>query len=231
MNTSKSPDLHTSLFKNFWLLTGGGISLIILTIVLTVWRSGNQFIHTVNSLLYPTVSNPQVDTSNLIIQQIRGVSDLTTTVFVMDAVVPTSSQRQIGNWVVGETNLLYIARGEVKAGIDLSKINQDDVSIIPNGVQIQLPPPSIIDSKIDVHNSQVYDYDRGFLNLGPDVAPQLQTEAQRQTLTKIVTTACNQGILVQANERAKILVTQLLQTSGYDNIHIEISPPEDCYQS
>ncbi|MFN9672445.1 MAG: DUF4230 domain-containing protein [Microcystis sp.] len=60
----------------------------------------------------------------------------------------------------------------------------------------------------------VYDYDRGFLGLGPDVAPQLQTLAQQETLEKILATACQKGILQEANQKAVLALTQLLLNSG-----------------
>jgi hypothetical protein len=58
------------------------------------------------------------------------------------------------------------------------------VQVTNNTIQLRLPPPRILDSKIDVNRSSVYDYNRGFLGLGPDVGPQLQTLAQRETLKK-----------------------------------------------
>jgi len=93
---------------------------------------------------------------------------------------------------------------------------------------VQLPPPQILDSKIDVNRSRVYDYDRGFLNLGPDVAPQLQTLAQRETLQKIVTNACDSGILNEASDRAQSVLTQLLSTAGFRQIEITPSLATKC---
>jgi hypothetical protein len=227
MNSSKPSDVKAYLFKNFLFATAGGISLIIFLILLSIWRTGTNLVKGVGAIFNPAITT-QVDISNSIVQQIQGVSELTTTVFVMDAVVPTSSERKIGEWVVGETKLLYIARGEVRAGVDLSEVDQDDITLGANKLEIHLPPPEILDSKIDINHSQVYDYDRGFLNLGPDVAPKLQTEAQRQTLAKVINTACNQRILEQANARAKLTLTQLLETTGYENVEVKITSPDGC---
>jgi hypothetical protein len=57
-----------------------------------------------------------------------------------------------------------------------------------------------------VQRSRIYQYDWGFLNLGPDTAPELQSLAQRQTLAKITAYTCEQGILDEANERAETAV-------------------------
>jgi hypothetical protein len=116
----------------------------------------------------------------------------------------------------------------MKAGVDLGELTANDIQVNHNHLQINLPPAKILDSKIDVNHSQVYDYDRGFLNLGPDVAPQLQTLAQQKNLIKIENTACNEGILITANLRAKETITQLLTNIGYQQVKVNITPPNSC---
>jgi hypothetical protein len=148
----------------------------------------------------------------------------------MEAVVPTRQDRNLAGYRVGTTTLLYIARGEVRAGVDLAQLKADDVAVVNDTIQLQLPPPRILDSKIDVNRSSVYDYDRGFLGLGPDVAPQLQTLAQQETLKKIVTAACSEGVLEQANDRAELVVAQLLSTAGHKQVEVKTQspPPGTC---
>lgn len=228
MNSLKFPVSFHRILKNTVLVTGGGIAIIGSIGLISVWQTSTNLFQTLTNSFKYQITSPKVDTSHLIVKQIQEVSELTTTNFVMDAVIPTSSSRKVGDWVIGETKLLYLARGEVKAGLDLSQIKTEDVIITGNNIEITLPAPQILDSKIDVTQSQVYDYDRGFLNLGPDVAPELQTQAQRQTLAKVVSTACNEGILTQANQRATLIVTQLLTTGGYDNVTIKTTEPQSC---
>jgi hypothetical protein len=73
----------------------------------------------------------------------------------MEAVVPTSQDRKLGEYVIGTTRLLYIAYGEVKAGVDLSELKADNVQIVNDTILLRLPPPRILDSKIDVNRSKV----------------------------------------------------------------------------
>ena len=225
----QSPTSNQSFLKNLLLVTGGGITLTVLLSAIGIWQTGNRFFAGISSLFNAPPSTPQVSVPTLVINQVRGASELTTAVFTMEAVVPTSQERKLGEVAIATTKLLYIAQGEVKAGIDLSDLSIKDVEVEDNTIQIQLPPPQILDSKIDVERSRVYDYDRGFLNLGPDVAPQLQTLAQRQTLQKIINTACTKGILEEANERAELAVTKLLTTAGYQKVEVETQPsPQAC---
>ncbi|MEL6856284.1 MAG: DUF4230 domain-containing protein, partial [Cyanobacteria bacterium J06607_13] len=118
------------------------------------------------------------------------------------------------------------AYGEVRAGVDLEGLSVSDVttSETDKEIQLQLPAPKLIDTKIDVERSNVYDYSRGFFNLGPDRAPELQALAQKEALVKIEQAACEQDILGQASDRAELVVTQLLQSAGFENVRVETAP-------
>ncbi|NEQ98490.1 MAG: DUF4230 domain-containing protein [Cyanothece sp. SIO2G6] len=219
----------------FWLAPTGAMLIVCLSL-LSVWRLGSQWTERLTSgiagLLNPPAPVAQVEeTRAMILQQIKGVSELTTAVLTMESVVPTKSDRILGNYVIGTTRLLYIAHGEVRAGIDLSDLAPEDITLVNNTLQIQLPPPVIIDHKVDVERSRVYDYDRGFLSLGPDVAPDLQTLAQRETLDQLVMTACDNQLLEEANQRAIAVLSQLFSVSGdYETITVNTQPPtpETC---
>ncbi len=222
--------LTSGLLRNLMLMTTGGVVLIALLFGVGVLRSGTRFFEGLNAMFNAPQPKPQVDVRSLIVSQVRGASELTTAVFTMEAVVPTRQDRNLGGYTLGTTTLLYIAYGEVRAGVDLQDLKPDDVQIVNNTIQLTLPPPRILDSKIDVNRSTVYDYDRGFLNLGPDVAPQLQMLAQRETLKKIVTAACSNGVLAQANDRSQLVVEKLLNTAGYKQVEVKTQspPPGSC---
>ena len=163
-----------------------------------------------------TQTPPQVDVKSLTIDKIRSASDLTTTVFAMEAIVPTGRDTVLGSMVVGSTKLLYVAYGEVRAGIELSQLQPEAVEWNEGTgtLTVKLPAPKILDRKIDVERSKVYDYSRGFLGLGPDVAPQLLTLAQKEALQKVTAAACERGLLKEANARAKDTMSRLLGTAA-----------------
>lgn len=222
--------ITTWLLRYFMLMTTGGTVLLVLIFGFSMWRSGSRFFEGLNAIFNTAQPKPQVDVRSLIVRQVRGASELTTAVFTMEAVVPTRQERKLGGYTVGSTTLLYIAYGEVRAGVDLKDLKPENVKIANETIQIQLPPPRILDSKIDVNRSSVYDYDRGFLGLGPDVAPQLQTLAQRETLKKIKSAACKENLLGQANDRAELVVEKLLNTAGYKAVEVKTQspPPGTC---
>ncbi|MEM9806791.1 MAG: DUF4230 domain-containing protein [Cyanobacteria bacterium P01_D01_bin.56] len=214
-------------------LLGGGL-VVASTTAYGLWRTGDQFMDGVKLMFTPKPPEDKVDTRTLVVNQVQGASELTTAIFSMEAVVPTESNRTVGNYVIGKTNLLYVAHGEVRAGIDLSALSESDVEVVntseelPPSLTVTLPAPKILDSKLDVANSKVYDYDRGFLNLGPDRAPELQTLAQQEALKRIREGACDQGILTMASERAEVTMRQLLTPIGYDDLTVKVTEPQGC---
>ncbi|MEM9213806.1 MAG: DUF4230 domain-containing protein [Cyanobacteria bacterium P01_F01_bin.150] len=211
-----------------WLVRSS-VMVMILIGLLGLWRTGeqwNQRLSSITAWFQAPQPEPEVDARTLILQQVRGVSELTTAVLSMESVVPTHLDRTLGTYVIGTTRLLYIAHGEVRAGLDLSQLTQDNITIQGDTVQIQLPPPVILDRKIDVERSQIYDYDRGFLGLGPHAAAELQTLAQRETLDDLVDAACDHQLLEQANERAITVLSQLLETTQtYSSVSIQTQSP------
>ncbi|HHP7232635.1 MAG TPA: DUF4230 domain-containing protein [Xenococcaceae cyanobacterium] len=223
---------HSQKFWKYLLYLSFSSSLsIFLLIAVSIWHTGDRFLATFISFFQPQPSNLEIDRATVVLQQIQGIQELATTVYTTETVVPTSAERTFGkDWVIATTKLLYLGRGEVTAGIDLEKLQPQDITLSNNKITVSLPPSEILDSKIDVSNSRIYHYDRGFLNLGPDVAPQLQTLAQQQTLEKIVTTACNEGILQQANVKAKTTIKKLL-TATSDRpveVRIDLTVPQSC---
>lgn len=200
------------MFKRLGNLAIGGVFLVGAFTLMGVWRSGSNFLDSVGNWFSAPQPSPEVDVRSVMINKIRGASELATAVFSMEAVVPTKRDRTLGNLTVGTTTLLYIAYGEVRAGVDLSQLQPNDIKIRNESIEVTLPPPQILDAKIDVTRSSVYDYDRGFLGLGPDSAPELQTLAGQAALNKILEVACRQNILSQANDRAKLAVGQLLSS-------------------
>ncbi|MCG8363099.1 MAG: DUF4230 domain-containing protein [Pseudanabaenales cyanobacterium] len=229
-NPDKPKPMPLKIFRGLLSVLTGGIIVVSLLTAVGMWRFGDRFFAGLMLMIQPPEPEHTVDVRSVVVRQIREASELTTAVFAMEAVVPTSSDRTLVGYVIGKTNLLYLAYGEVRAGVDLSELADDNVQVTDESIRVLLPPPRILDAKIDVARSNVYDYDRGFLGLGPDTAPELQNLAQKEALRKIVSSACAEGILKEANQRAELVVKQLLATAGYEDIAIETQPsaPETC---
>lgn len=211
------------------LMIGGGLLLLALVAMVGLWRTGDRFVEGLNTMFNAPQPTPQVDVRSVIVREIQGASELTTTLYAMQTITDASRARTLAGFEVGTTRLLFIGWGEVRAGVDLSEIEVEDVTVISDTVTVQLPPPRILDSKIDVTRSRVYDYDKGFLGLGPD-APELQTLAEQGALEQVVRAACENGILEKANDEAQVAIAQLLSLAGFREVQVltQPVPPEAC---
>lgn len=216
-----------SLLKLFVLVPTGGITLIIVLILTGIWRTSDRAFSVVENFFQASDSPPEVSVSDVIVSELQGVEELTTVVFTTQSVVPTEQSRKLGYWTVGTTHLNYVAQGEVRAGVDLTDITMKNVTVKEQDdtVIVKLPPAEILDHKLDIKDSQVSSYSRGFLNLGPDVAPKLQTLAQQKALNQLIDAACNQQILDRARDRAEDSIKELLAKSGHRNVEVTSQLP------
>jgi hypothetical protein len=156
MKTSESP---IRFWHQFLLWGTGSISLIVLLTVFSIWHTGDRAGNFIRSLVKFHPVEPKVEVINPIVQRLRNIQELSTTVLTTETIVPASANRKIGKIPLATTRLLYIARGEIRAGIDLAEIKATDIKVSSDRLEINLPAAKILDSKIDVNRSRVYDYD------------------------------------------------------------------------
>lgn len=160
--------------------------------------------------IIPSISNSlssgvQVNPRPMIVKAVNEVSELTTAVFEMETVVPVSDR------VMASTSqILYIAHGSVRVGIDLSDFGEDSVNIdeTTKRITVVLPPLKILDSKLDVEHSETYSYHKGFV-VGKNPI-ELIPEAQKMGIDKVESAACEPWLINLATERVEKTVSNLL---------------------
>ena len=195
--------------------------LVLLTIVGLAAFAG-YFAYTRKPLSPPTA--PQHTVRSQIVDRLRTVSELHAGIASIQIVVASSDAKQVLGMEIGSTKLLYIAVGQVRAGVDLSKLDEACIRESPGGTVIALPAPEILDAKIDVEKSYVYDV-RESLAFAPD-SIQLHEAAQKHALKQIVDAALDCGILDAAAQQAKWIVESLALLAGLEQVRVEIMPAQ-----
>lgn len=149
--------------------------------------------------------SPTRITADTIVRRLRSLNELHTSSLKTQTVVTVKEKNGKGI-VRGSAKLLYVAFGEIRAGIDLAqiteKIDQDGI------VRVSLPQVQILAAYIDVENSFVYDVTKSIL-FSPETT-KLQTDAQQTALKELTDSAVESGILEAAAENAIVMVKQLL---------------------
>lgn len=164
------------------------------------------------------------------IQQIRNLNRLETQSYSVERVVEASSQR--GNaldLVLGE-KLLLIASGTVIAGVDLSQLQPQDVTISPDGgsITINLPRSEIFLSALDSTRTRVYDKQTGIgTRLFGGENKDLESQARQNAEVEILRAACEGGVMQKAADEARHAIEQFLQLLEFERINVN-APAGQC---
>jgi Protein of unknown function (DUF4230) len=184
--------------------------------VALVFIAGAWFGLKLTRLLTP-VAGVRVENTATIVQQVQTLSDLVTVKYVLEKVEivnspPTST---LGQFVQGENRVLLLAHGIVKAGIDLKRLQKEDVAIVGKKIVLHLPPPQITDAYLDERQTQVIDWQKGFLR---DFDKDLETAARQNAVDDIRRAARTAGILKDADDRARLELAVFLNQAGFEQV-------------
>ncbi len=159
----------------------------------------------------------RVENTATIIQQVQTLSDLVTVKYVMQKVefVDSPPGSTLGQFVQGDSKVMLLAQGIVKAGIDLKKIAPDDVAISGKALTITLPKPEITDAYLDDSQTKVIERTTGFLR---SLDKDLEQTTRQYAVDDIRRAAQESGILNDANDRARTELRTFFQQAGFDPV-------------
>jgi hypothetical protein len=161
-----------------------------------------------------------------IVHEIRTLSRLETVSYSVEKVVTAEKNQEGLADILGlDERLLFVAHGEVIAGVDLSQLEVEDIAITDDNVVIlTLPPAEIFVATLDNDQSYVYDHQRGILNRVFTEQSDLETLARRAAEETIRQAALEDGILSIATANAENTVEALLIGLGFDGVVFEEQP-------
>lgn len=164
------------------------------------------------------------------IQQIRNLNRLETQNFSVERVVEASIQRgNVLDLLLGE-RLLLIASGNVVAGVDLSKLKADDVTISDDGesISITLPPSEIFMATLDNSRTRVYDKQTGIgTRLMGGENKDLETQARQNAESEILKAACEGGVMQKSADQGRSSMEQFLRVLGFSHVSVNV-PAGPC---
>lgn len=168
---------------------------------------------------YLTGRRASIDVSSpSVVEKIRQLSRLETVVFSLDKIVGGERESPyLPDFLVGD-KLLLVAHGEVIAGVDLSQLKTSDVTVKGGSVQVHLPPPQILTTRIDNASTRIYSRVTGLL-VPPD--PNLESQVRQAAEEQITQAALADGILDKARQNARSSVTALLTGLGFQSVNVQ----------
>jgi len=150
------------------------------------------------------------ENTTTVVRQVQTLADLVTVKYVLEKVVILEDVK----WY-GENRVLLLAHGTVKAGIDLKRITADDVAITGKQICLRLPPTQITDAYLDESQSRVIDRTTGLLRV---FDKDLEQTARQNAVDDIRRAARRDGILSEADKRARLELELFLRQAGFEQV-------------
>lgn len=147
---------------------------------------------------------------------LREMSDLATVEYTVTKIIKASDNK---TWFkVGERNILISCEAHIKAGIDMSAINEHSFKINEKNISVTLPTPKIVSFSIPPESIKTAYEETGVLRDKFTAAERnaMAVQAEKQIRNSIVSL----GILQQAKVNTAVFVTNFLKQLGYENISI-----------
>lgn len=158
-----------------------------------------------------------------VLREVRTMTRLETIQFTMEKVIVAEQGQGALGALFGD-RLLFVAHGQVIAGIDLAKLEPDDLWVADGVLYARLPQTEVFFAALDNEKSYVYDRETGLLTKG-DV--NLETAARQAAEYEIEKAAVSDGILYMAQQNAERYLDRLLRDLGYPEV-IFVEPEPDA---
>ncbi len=171
----------------------------------------------ISQMLNPTptiIPNPES-----IIHEVRSLARLETSYYSVEKIVTgqMNTDTALLDFFLGQ-KLLFIAHGYVIAGVDLQKLEPQDLTIREGVLYVTLPEAEIFVATLDNDKSYVYDRQSGLLT---DVDQNLETHVRQVAEQAILDTAIEDGILEQAQTNAETYLLRLFIQAGFYDVIFE----------
>jgi hypothetical protein len=147
------------------------------------------------------------------INEVRALARLETIQYSIEKVV-TGIQPGVLPFELSEDKILFVAHGTVIAGIDMAKLQPEDMRFENGVLRVNLPPAEIFIATLDNGKSYVYQRDTGVF-AQPDA--NLETSVRQEAERQILNAALEDGILQQAQVNAEAYLFRFFAALGYPN--------------
>mgnify|MGYP000251932648 CR=1 FL=1 len=212
-------------------------SLVLVVIIVVLLVVGYLIIDTIMAIREPVTAGPSALATQVqeilnptptiiadpvtIVRSVRSLSRLETASFTVEKVITAETGEGTFGFLFRD-RLLLVAVGQVIAGVDMGRMDQDDVRVVGGSVFITLPASEVFVATLDNDATYVYDRDTGLLaNQQIDLETLARQEAERQ----ILRAALESGILDMAQDNAQHYVEALLRALGFEEVVFVTATP------
>lgn len=158
-----------------------------------------------------------------LLKQVQTLSELVTVKYVIEKteVWNDPPKSLLAQFVAGENHILLIARGIVKAGVDLSQLKPEDLQVSDKTIVVTLPPARVTDAYLDDKETKVIERTTGFLR---SFDKDLEQNVRSTAVEDMRVAALREGIRKDADERARAQLKALFVQLGFEKIEFRDRP-------
>jgi hypothetical protein len=156
-----------------------------------------------------------------VVIQVRELARLEGVSYHVERVVDLKDeQRMLYGMVSANDAILLVASGEVVAGVDLGKLQPEDVVVAPDrrSVTLRLPPAEVFSARLD--NTRTYVHTRK-TDLLAQRNEELETRARQAAEQTLRAAAEDSGIVERAQESVARTVRSLVRSLGYPEVKVD----------
>lgn len=155
--------------------------------------------------------------SSTVLSRITHIQELALVKHNYTGVIGFKDYKKILNINIPLTDKYFLLKynGYLKAGVDFSRIKIN--ALTDTLVHVSIPKPEIFDTVIDEKSVQIYNESENAFN---PIKISDYNEALAREKSVMINDAINQGILKDATEQAKMVLTAMLEEMGFAEIKI-----------
>ncbi len=165
-----------------------------------------------------------IDDTPVIVSKIRSLGELTTACYYDEMVLSRTKPNAFSSSALGslaeglgkdvDDHLVIIAKGTVRAGLDLMEMTEEDIRFVGDTAYIRLPAPQYLDVIVNPSDFEV------FAETGKWTHEEI-SGLQETARTRLLMGADHYGLKSRAYAGAMDAVTELLAASGFSYIRFD----------
>ena len=153
-----------------------------------------------------------------VLEQVKDITELNTVEMYFNEIIDFKNAKLFNNFQIPftEKSFIFTVKSKVKAGVDLSSIDEGDIAISGKSLLIKLPNPKITSKEILSY--KVYDEKNGLFN---EVTTEDTLKALELFEKDMEEQALSSGIIEKSKENTEHIIRNLFLSYGFESIELE----------
>ncbi|MBQ1200394.1 MAG: DUF4230 domain-containing protein [Alistipes sp.] len=195
--------------------------VVVVAALLLLWRNPFDWSFSLGNLFGG--GGVKIENTANVVEKVKKISQFTTACYYEEYVLRSlkcvAEEKGIFTKTIDTVyyDIVLTVRGTVRAGYDLSKMEQSDITISGDTINVRLPQPEVLDVISNPSDYKIFE-EQGEWSHEEIVA--IQSEGKIKTLNN----ALKNNILGKANEQGEQRVANLFTAMGFKQVNVTTTP-------